>query len=177
MAILRKRGVMRNFLIEAETSKPAPRKVHAQLLHKLALTADSVQIANQQNAQQELRIDGWTTSFAVAVLQPLAHKTEVDMLINQTQQMIFRNLIFQSEVIKQRFRARVLTHHERWSSDNGDPQHHCHTMLPSTPFCHTDFMKISKFVLTFSTPTPVGNSPGLSRWARFHVHRWRPFRM
>jgi hypothetical protein len=79
---------MRNFLVEAETGEPAPRKVHAQLLHKLALTADPVQIANQQNAQQELRIDGWTTSFAVAVLQSLAYETEIDMLINQPQQMI-----------------------------------------------------------------------------------------
>jgi hypothetical protein len=38
--------------------------------------------ANQQKAQQELRIDGWATSFAIAVLQSLAHEAEVDMLIN-----------------------------------------------------------------------------------------------
>jgi|SRR5580698_7217935 hypothetical protein len=143
MAILRKRGVMRNFLVEAETSEPAPRKVHAQLLDKLALAAYPVQIANQQNAEQELRIDGWTTRFAVAVLQPLVYETEVDMLINQPQQMILWNLIFQSEVVEERFRARVLTHHERYSSDNGDPQQHGHTMLPNTPHCHTDLMKIS----------------------------------
>jgi len=73
---------MRNILIETETCEPAPGEMHAQLLDKLALAADPVQIANQQNAQQELRIDGWATSFAIAVLQSIAHKTEVDMLIN-----------------------------------------------------------------------------------------------
>jgi hypothetical protein len=42
MAILRKRGVMGNLLVKAETSEPALRKVHAQLLDKLALTADPI---------------------------------------------------------------------------------------------------------------------------------------
>jgi hypothetical protein len=31
--------------------------MHAQLLNQLALAADSVQIANQQNAEQKLWID------------------------------------------------------------------------------------------------------------------------
>jgi hypothetical protein len=35
------------------------------------------------------------------------------MLINQPQQMILWKLIVQSEVVKQRFRARVLPHHVR----------------------------------------------------------------
>jgi hypothetical protein len=39
---------MGNLLIETETCEPAPGEVHAQLLDKLALAADSVQIANQQ---------------------------------------------------------------------------------------------------------------------------------
>jgi hypothetical protein len=34
------------------------------------------------------------------------------MLIDQPQQMIFWNLIFQSEVVEQRFRAGMLAHHE-----------------------------------------------------------------
>jgi hypothetical protein len=36
--------------------------------------------------------------------------------------MVLWNLIFNSEVVEQRFRARVLTHHERSSSDNGHPK-------------------------------------------------------
>ncbi len=86
--------------------------MHTQLLDKLALAADAVQIVNQQNPQQELWIDRRTTCFAIAILQSLAHEPEVDMLINQPQQMILWNLIFQSEVVEQRFRAGVPTHHE-----------------------------------------------------------------
>ena len=113
MAILRKRGVMWNLLIETETCEPAPRQMHAQFLNQLALAADAIQIANQQNAQQQFRIDRRTTSIAIAVLQSLANEAEVDVLIDQPQQMVLWNLIFQSEVVEQRFRARVLTHHER----------------------------------------------------------------
>ena len=88
VAILRKRGVMRNFLIKTKTRGPPPGKMHPQFLDELALAADAVQIPNQQNPQQELWIDGWTTSFAIAFFQPLAHEAEVNVLINQPQQMV-----------------------------------------------------------------------------------------
>ena len=52
MAVFREGGVMRNLLIKPWTDEPAPRQMHAQLLHQLALAADPVQVANQQNAQQ-----------------------------------------------------------------------------------------------------------------------------
>jgi hypothetical protein len=104
---------MRNFLIETEASEHAPRKMHAQFLNELALTTDAVQIADQQNAQQEFRIDRRTPSFAIAVFESLAHEPEVDVLVNRAQQVILWNLIFQSTVVEQRFRAGVLIHHER----------------------------------------------------------------
>jgi hypothetical protein len=50
MAILRKRGVMRNLLFETETCEPPPRQMHSQFLNKLALAVDAVQIANQQES-------------------------------------------------------------------------------------------------------------------------------
>jgi len=57
MTVLGKRGVMRNFLIEAEPSKPAPSQMHTQLLDQLSFTRDAVQLADQQDAQEEFRID------------------------------------------------------------------------------------------------------------------------
>jgi len=57
MTVLGKRGVMRNFLIEAEPSKPAPSQMHTQLLDQLSFTRDAVQLADQQDAQGEFRID------------------------------------------------------------------------------------------------------------------------
>jgi hypothetical protein len=38
---------------------------------------------------------------------------------------------------------------------NGYPQQHGQTMLLNNPHCHTHFIKISRFVLTFSTPTEI----------------------
>ena len=69
---------------------------------------DAVQITNQQHAQQKLRIHRGPTRFAVAVLQLLAHEGKADVLFEEPQQVGFRNLIFQAEVVEQRFRAVVL---------------------------------------------------------------------
>src|SRR5207249_5223117 len=44
--------------------------------------------------------------------------------INQSLQMIFRNLIFEPEVVKQRLRAGMVSHHEQQASKcNGEQQH------------------------------------------------------
>ena len=49
----------------------------------------------------------------------------VDVAIDQAQQVIFRNLIFQPEVVEQRLGTGVLSHHEQQASEHGDePQHH-----------------------------------------------------
>jgi hypothetical protein len=38
------------------------------------------------------------------------------VLVNEPQQMIFGNLIFEAEVVKQGFRAGVVSHHEQQAS-------------------------------------------------------------
>ena len=103
MPILGERGVMRNLLIETQPREPAPSQMHPQLFHQPALAADAVQIANQQNAQQQFGVNRRPPSLAVTILQLLPHKLEADMLVDQSQQMSFRNLIFQAKVIEQRF--------------------------------------------------------------------------
>jgi hypothetical protein len=55
--VFRERGVMRDLLIEAQTGEPAPRQMHAQFFHQLAFAGDAIQIADQQNAQQEFGIE------------------------------------------------------------------------------------------------------------------------
>ncbi len=94
---------MRNLLIKPQPGEPTPGQMHAQFLHQLALAGDAVQIADQKNAQQQLRVNRGPTCLAVALFQLLPHKLETDMLVNQSQQMSFRNLVFQTEVIEQCF--------------------------------------------------------------------------
>jgi hypothetical protein len=116
--VLGKCGVVGDLLIEAETGEPPPGQMHAQFLHQLALAGDAVQIADQQNPQQKLGIDRGSPGVAVALPQSLAHKLETDVLIDQAQQMIFRNLIFKTEVIEQRLRAGVVLHHDQQASES-----------------------------------------------------------
>ena len=94
--------MMWDLLIETQSRELAPSQVHAQFFHQLALTSDAVQIANQQNAQQKLGIDRRSTALAVTAFQLLPHKLKTDVLVDQPQQMAFRYLIFQTEVIEQR---------------------------------------------------------------------------
>src|SRR5439155_12878016 len=122
--VFRERRMMRDLLIETQAREPAPRQMHAQLFHQLAFAGDAVQIANQQNAQQKLGIDRRTAGLAVAILQLLPHKGKADVLFNQPQQMSLRNLIFQTEVIEQRFGAVVLPHHDQQTSDDQNPTEH-----------------------------------------------------
>ena len=103
---------MRDLLIETQTREPAPGQMHAQFLHQLAFAGDAVQIANQQNAQQQLGINRRSARLAVTLLQPLAHESKADVPFDESQQVGFRNLIFQPEVVEQRFRAVVLPHHD-----------------------------------------------------------------
>jgi len=101
--VFRERGMVRDPLIEAQSSEPAPRQVHAQFLYQLALAGDAVEIPNHQHAQQQLRINRWPTRLTVAVFQLLPDELEADVLVNQPQQMMFGNLIFQPEIVEQRF--------------------------------------------------------------------------
>jgi hypothetical protein len=47
-------------------------------------------------------------------------KVETDVTIDEAQQMVFGDLIFNAEVVKQRLRAGVLSHHAAEASENGD---------------------------------------------------------
>jgi len=46
------------------------------------------------------------------------------MTVNESQQMVFGNVIFQPEIVEQRLRAGLSPHHDQQASDNGDEQQH-----------------------------------------------------
>jgi hypothetical protein len=72
----------------------------------------------------DVGINPWAARVAVTLLQLLAHKGKADVLVDLPQQVAFRNLIFQPEVVEQRFGAVVLSHHDQQSSENGHPAKH-----------------------------------------------------
>src|ERR1700726_4313201 len=145
---------MRDFLIEAQSGKPAPRQMHAQLLDQLALAGDAIQIADQQDTQQKLGIDGRAARIAVTLFQLFPHEGKADVLIDEPQQISLWNLIFQAEVIEQRFRAVVLPHHDQQASEDRNQTEHGR-MLSSNMLLLNLILLID---VTFSTPTPVFNN-------------------
>jgi len=54
----------------------------------------------------------------------LPHKHKADVLLDQPQQMILGNVIFQAEVVEQCFRAVVLPHHDQQASVDRNPAKH-----------------------------------------------------
>src|SRR3984893_10341513 len=140
---------MRNLLIETQTGEPAPRQVHAQFLYQFPFAGDAVQVADQQNAQQQLGINRGAAGIAVTRFQLLPYKGKADVFFNEPQQMSLWNLIFQAEVVEQRFGAVVLPHHDHQASDDQNQTEH-RRMLSSN-------MLLLNLILltdvTFSTPT------------------------
>jgi hypothetical protein len=56
----------------------------------------------------------------------LRHKA--DVLFDESQQVGFGHLIFQAEVIEQRFGAVVLPHHDQQASDDENPTEHAQSL-------------------------------------------------
>jgi hypothetical protein len=75
--------MMRNLLVKAQSGKPAPSQMHAQLFQQLPLAGDAVQIAQQQDPQQHFRVNRRSACLAVAIAQFVAHKLEADVTINE----------------------------------------------------------------------------------------------
>src|SRR5207249_2213617 len=83
-----------------------------------------------------------------------SHKLKTDVLLDQPQQMVLGNLIFQAEVVEQRFRAVVLPHHDQQASDDRNQTEHGR-MLSSNMLLRNLILLID---VTFSTPTAVLDS-------------------
>src|SRR4030081_3254235 len=75
---------------------------------------------------------------------------KADVLFDESQQVGFRNLIFQAEVVEQRFRVVVLPHHDQQASDDRNQTEHGR-MLSSNMLLPNLILLIE---VTFSTPTP-----------------------
>src|SRR3989442_14835949 len=85
--------------------------MHPNVFQQASLTGDSVEVADQQQAQKRFRINRRAPGLALKALQPVPHEGEVDVAIDQPEQVDLGNLIFQAERVEQRCLAGLLTHH------------------------------------------------------------------
>jgi hypothetical protein len=56
------------------------------------------------------------------------------MFVDEPQQMVFGNLIFQAELVEQRFGAGVVPHHDQQASEDGNPAQHVKELFLLTCF-------------------------------------------
>jgi hypothetical protein len=137
--------------------------MHAQFFHQLALAGDAVQVANQQDAQQKFGINGRSPRVAVAVLQSLADEGEADVLIDEPQQVVLRNVIVEFEVIEQRFGTGVLPHHDQQASASED--HAIHgtnaSLYRALPAYQSDFFNTHRPYRNRSGPEPITYQMGI----------------
>ena len=68
------KSLVDSFLIKIKACEPTPWQMHAKFVNELARAAYAVQITDQHNTQQQLRINRRTASIAIAVLQPGAQR-------------------------------------------------------------------------------------------------------
>ncbi len=77
-----------NRLVEDQTRKPSVGKVQTDLVKQPPLTRDSVEIADQQDAQQNLGIDRRPANLTVEWRQLFANRSKVDVSVDRAQQVI-----------------------------------------------------------------------------------------
>jgi hypothetical protein len=101
MPVLGERGVVGNLSLESKSAEPAVRQMHTHLFYQASFTGDSVQIAHQQKAQENFRVNRGTANGTVCISQPFSDESEIDEAIEALQEMIIGDLIFQPKIIEQ----------------------------------------------------------------------------
>ena len=93
-----------NRLVEAQTRKPPVGKVRTDLVKQPPFTRDSVEIADQQDAQQKLGIDRRPGNLTVEWRQLFANRSKVHVSVDRAQQVIRWDTIVEAEIVEDRGR-------------------------------------------------------------------------
>src|SRR5579862_6938100 len=97
---LREGRVIGHVTFQAEPAKPPIRQVKMDLFAQPALRTDAEAIANEQHAYQQLGIDRRTPDLTVEGSQMSADSGQVDKPVDRTQQVIGRQMAFETELVK-----------------------------------------------------------------------------
>ncbi|EPX83956.1 hypothetical protein Salmuc_01731 [Salipiger mucosus DSM 16094] len=116
MAVLREGGMVRNPIAEVQAAKPAIRQVQMDLLAEPPLGPDTKAVSDQEHADQQFGIDGGAPCVTVEIGKVGADAAEIDEPINGSKQMIPGDVIFQRELVEQRWLRLLLGSHHRHSS-------------------------------------------------------------
>src|SRR5205814_2202000 len=101
VAVLREGRMIGHFAVETQSTKPAIRQVEVHLLAQSPLRANAKAVADDQHANQQLRVDRWPTHLAVERRQFLPQPVEFDEAIDRPQQVLLRHMPFERKLVKQ----------------------------------------------------------------------------
>src|SRR5439155_5921069 len=146
VAVLREGRMIGHFAVETLSTKPAIRQVEVHLLAQSPLRADAKAVADDQHANQQLRVDRWPTHLAVERRQFLPQRVEFDEAIDRPQKVLLRHMPFERKLVKQSLLL-----------DSPLP-HHCTS--PPAPRPGVNQRPQKRATLSFSTQS---GKPGSSR--------------
>jgi hypothetical protein len=113
VTIDRERRVIGHLVLEPEPAEPSVGKVHLDLPAQPTLRTDRIAIADQEHPDQQLRVDRRATGVAVVRCKLGTKPAQVENRVDPTQQVIARNPIIQTELVKQTILpSQPLTHHD-----------------------------------------------------------------
>ena len=105
--------VVRHGAVQAKTAEPAMGQVEVDLGAKPALRADAAQIADQQHADHQFRVDRGPPDRAVVRRHDAADERRVEQGVDGAQRMVVRHMVIKPERVEQRLRHHPLAHHRR----------------------------------------------------------------
>ena len=91
-----------HFAVETQSTKPAIRQVEVHLLAQPPLRADAEAVADDQHADQQFGINRGPSGFTVEGRQVCPNAAEFDKAVDRPQQMLFRYMPFERELVEQR---------------------------------------------------------------------------
>jgi len=81
MPVLGEGGVVENLSLKSKPAESAIRQMPTRLFHQASFTGDSAQIAYQQKAQENFRVNRGTANGTVCISQPFPDESEIDKAI------------------------------------------------------------------------------------------------
>ena len=97
MPVLGEAGVIRHFVFQAEQAEPAVGYIVIHFFAKTACRTNAVAIANDEHANGQLGVNRRSASVALKSSDMRTKLAQIEIVINGTQKMIFRNIFVETD--------------------------------------------------------------------------------
>jgi hypothetical protein len=74
--------------------------MHRNFVDEAPLARDSVQVPDQENSEEHFWVDGRPAVVTVQMLGPLPNESQINVPVDGTQQMVWRDQLVDRKVVK-----------------------------------------------------------------------------